>query len=78
MEEASKFEAYYVAEVGRRCNEVVEFTKQLYEQVASAAAGLKELLAVHAKLESHKANADSLDEALKVSQKVAATIRGVV
>lgn len=61
-EEASKFENDFVVEVERRRDEVVELTKQLCRQCASAAAGSKKLAAVHAELESYKAKSDSLDE----------------
>lgn len=68
-EKASKFEADYVAVVGRRRDEVHGWTKMLCEQAASAAAGSKELASRHARLESHKTKADFLDQALKVIRK---------
>lgn len=43
MEEAFKFEAEHVPEVGRRRNEVGELTEQLCQQVSSAAVGSEEL-----------------------------------
>lgn len=48
--DASKFEAEYVAVVGRRRGEVGGFSKQLRQQAASAAAESKGLAAVHAEL----------------------------
>lgn len=42
-------------EVGRRQNEDGELTKRLHQQVSAAADELKELAAVHTKLELHKA-----------------------
>lgn len=50
-EEKPKFEAVYVAEGGRRRDEVGEFTKQPRQKVSSSAAVSKELAAVHGELE---------------------------
>lgn len=74
-EEKSKFKAEDVSKVGLRRDEVVELAKLQCQQVSSAAAGSKELVALHTKLESHKAKAASLDEELKVLQKVFAAIK---
>lgn len=52
--------------------------KQFRQQAASAAAGAKELAAIHAEYESQKAKADYLNEAPKVSQKEATIVEGVV
>lgn len=74
----SKFEAGYGAEVGRRRDEVVGLTKKLRQQVASAATGSKELVALYAKLESYKAKTIFLDEALRVSRKEVTDTKCVV
>lgn len=75
--EASKFEVDYVAEVGHGRDVVGGLTKQLLQKIASAAAGSKKLMAVHAELESHKVKANFLDEPLKESQKEIAAIKDV-
>lgn len=64
--------------MGYRRDEVDGLTIRLRQQVSSAAAGSKELVAVNAGLESHKANFDSLNEVLKVIRKAIATLKGVV
>lgn len=51
-EEASKFDADYIAEMGTRQEEVGGSAKHLRQQVTSAASGSKELAAVHADLDS--------------------------
>lgn len=62
----SNFEAYYIVKVGLRRDEA-----------ASAASGAKKFVAVHVELELHKKKADSLDEALQVSQKKFATVKDI-
>lgn len=53
-------------------------TKRLNQQAASAATGSKNLAAVNAELELHKAKADFLDEALKVSRVEVSAVKGIV
>lgn len=62
----------------RRRNKVEEITKQLAQQAVSTAAGTKALASIHAESESKKSKVDSLDEALKMSQKEISTVNGVV
>lgn len=62
----------------RRQDGAGRMTRKLRQQVASTAAGPKELAVVYALLESDKAKADSLDEALKVNWKGAAVIKSLV
>lgn len=60
-----------------KCEKVGGLTKPLRKQVAFATAGSKKLLAVHSELAWHKVKANFLDEALKVSRKKVAAIKGV-
>lgn len=64
--------------MGRGRDEVGELTKRLRQQSISAAAESKELAAVHIDLESRKAKADFLDEALAVCWKEVTEIKAVV
>lgn len=75
--EVLKFEVDYVVEVGCK-RDKVESTKQLRQQSVSAAARTKELAAIHTELESQMAKANFLDDALKVSRKEVAAVKGVV
>lgn len=59
-------------------DEVVDLTIQLRCQVGSTAVESNELAAVHVELEPHNAKADSLDKAIKVSQKEVFTVNDVV
>lgn len=77
-EEASKLGAVYVVEVGCRLHVVGERTKHFCPPVSSAAAGSKELVAVHSELESQKTEAGFLVEALKVRWKKIPTIECIV
>lgn len=64
--------------MGRRLDEVGKLTKKYHQQVASAAAGWKELVTEHADLELQKAEAESLHQALNLSWKMVAAAKGVV
>lgn len=76
--EASMLEADYVRKVERRRDENYELTKQLRQQIAIAAAELKEIAAVHTKLKLFMVKTSFRDEVLKVSQEMVAAIKEVV
>lgn len=63
--------------MGCRWDELGELTKQFRRQISAAAAGSKQLAAVHAGLKSRKAKANSLDESLKLSRKEIVAVKEV-
>lgn len=77
-EEAFTFQVEYVAELGRRQEEVDELKMQPLLQVTSSAARSKELAAVRAELSLCKAEENVLYEALNVNSKKVVDFKVVI